>query len=219
MLIDTNETLLLIGDSITDAGRARPVGSGSDGGLGSGYAAYVNSVLSVVYPQRHIRVLNTGISGNTVRDLENRWSTDVFDLNPDWLSIMIGTNDVWRQFDALDRPEIHVLPAEFEERLDRLVHQTLPKVKGLVLMTPFLIEPDVTDPMRAMMDRYGQIVKSIAQRQNALFVDTQAAYNAVLQHSKPEGLSGDRVHPNQVGHMVLASALLTALELEWPSSK
>ncbi len=219
MLIETNQTLLLIGDSITDAGRARPVGAGPDGGLGGGYAAYVNSVLSVVHPDRNIRVLNTGISGNTVRDLENRWQTDVVDLKPDWLSIMIGTNDVWRQFDSADRPEIHVLPAEFEERLERLVRDTLPRVKGLVLMTPFLIEPDLNDPMRAMMDSYGRTVKNISAKFNTRFVDTQAAYNEILQFSKPSTLSGDRVHPNQVGHMVLAAALLKALELEWQLPK
>ena len=219
MLIGTDETLVLIGDSITDAGRARPVGSGPDGGLGGGYAAYVNAVLSAVHPDRRIKVLNTVISGNTVRDLESRWTTDVLDLKPDWLSIMIGTNDVWRQFDAVDRPEIHVLPSEFEERLGRLVKQTLPKLKGLVLMTPFLIEPDLTDPMRAMMDRYGKMVANIAGANGAILVDTQAAYDNVLLSSKPSALSGDRVHPNQVGHMVLAGALLSGLKLEWASAE
>ena len=36
--------------------------------------------------------------------------TDVLDLKPDWLSIMIGINDVWRQFDNPTEPELHVYP-------------------------------------------------------------------------------------------------------------
>ncbi|MFN8378973.1 MAG: GDSL-type esterase/lipase family protein [Anaerolineae bacterium] len=45
-------------------------------------------------------VINMGVGGNTVRDLAARWESDVTALNPDWLSICIGINDVWRQFDA-----------------------------------------------------------------------------------------------------------------------
>ncbi|WP_420819022.1 GDSL-type esterase/lipase family protein [Paenibacillus nanensis] len=45
-----------------------------------------------------IRVVNMGISSNTVRDLKERWQTDVLDLKPDWLSIMTGINDVGRQY-------------------------------------------------------------------------------------------------------------------------
>lgn len=43
-------------------------------------------------------VLNTGVAGNTVRDIHQRWQTDVPDLKPDYVSIMCGVNDVIRQF-------------------------------------------------------------------------------------------------------------------------
>ena len=56
--------------------------------------------LGAVYPERMIRVINMGVSGNTTRDLKARWQRDVLDLKPDWLSIMIGANDVWRQYDS-----------------------------------------------------------------------------------------------------------------------
>src|SRR5688572_22437979 len=104
----------MIGDSITDAGRARPIGEGH-GQLGGGYVAMVDALIGATYPERLIRVVNVGISGNTVRDLKNRWTTDVTDLKPDWLSVMIGTNDVWRQFDAPKFPEAAVHPEEYEK--------------------------------------------------------------------------------------------------------
>jgi hypothetical protein len=31
-----------------------------------------------------------------------------------------------------------------------------------VLMTPYYIEPNRADPMRAMMDRYGEVVRQLA---------------------------------------------------------
>jgi lysophospholipase L1-like esterase len=135
----------------------------------------------------------------------------VLDLKPDWLSIMIGTNDVWRQFDAADRPEIHVLPQEYETTLNNLVTQTRPTLKGLVLMTPFFIEPDMSDPMRIRMDQYGAIVRKIATGSDVLFVDTQAAFDAAMKHHKPAHLADDRVHPTLTGHMVLAKAFLKAV--------
>jgi lysophospholipase L1-like esterase len=100
--------LVMIGDSITDCGRSRPVGEGLFDAIGKGYVAYVDALLGAAYPERQIRVVNMGCSGNTVRDLAARWQTDVLDLQPDWLSIMIGINDVWRQFDIPRQPECHV---------------------------------------------------------------------------------------------------------------
>lgn len=212
MLIETGSKLVMIGDSITDAGRARPVGEGLFGGLGQGYPAIVDAILGATCPERRIRVVNVGTSGDTVRHLDSRWQSDVLDLKPDWLSIMIGANDVWRQFDVPGATEIHVLPAEYEATLDRLIAATLPGVKGLVLLTPFYLEACRDDAMRARMDEYGDIVRSLAARYGALLADTQAAFDGVMQHVYGPQLGWDRVHPNVTGHMVLARTLLSALE-------
>jgi len=49
------------------------------------------------YPERAIRVITAGVGGNTCRDVAARWQKDVLDVTPDWVSLMIGINDVWRQ--------------------------------------------------------------------------------------------------------------------------
>ncbi len=214
MRLGTSQKLVMIGDSITDSGRARPVGEGP-AGLGNGYVALVEALLTSSRPDLRVRVLNQGISGNTVRDLKARWRTDVLDLRPDWLSVMIGINDVWRQFDRPLVPQAHVLIGEYEETLRDLCARTRPAVQGLVLMTPFYIEPHRGDPMRAQMDRYGQVVRRMAQEHDAVFVDTQAAFDLVLAHLYPAALAGDRVHPNLAGHMVLARAFLDAVGFRW----
>jgi lysophospholipase L1-like esterase len=152
-----------------------------------------------------------GISGNTVLDLKARWQTDVFDLKPDWLSVMIGVNDVWRQFDLPRQKEIHVSPEVYERTLGELVRKTRPKVRGLILMAPFYIEPNRGDAMRARMDQYGAIVKKTAARHRAQFIDTQAAFDAVLAHMHPNAIAWDRVHPNITGHAIIARAFLQAI--------
>jgi lysophospholipase L1-like esterase len=214
--IGQKHKFLLTGDSITDCGRPRPVGEGS-GQLGNGYVAYVDALIGGTYPDRLVRVLNTGVSGSQARDLKLRWQADVLDHRPDWLSVMIGTNDVWRQFDSPKRPEWAVLPDEYESTLDGLLAQTRPDLRGgLVLMTPFYIEPNKAEPMRKRMDEYGAIVKKLAARHDAVFVDTQAAFDAALSTGIYAGcFAGDRVHPNAHGHMILARALLKALDFQF----
>ena len=194
MKIAANSKLVFIGDSITDCERTRPVGEGLFGAIGKGYVALVDATLGAVCPEKNIRVVNMGCGGNTVRDLKNRWPTDVIALKPDWLAVMIGINDVWRQFDLPKMTEIHVGPAEYATTLDELVAKTRPLVKGLVLLTPYYMEPNRQDKMRARMDEYGRIVKKIATRHGAVFVDTQAAFDKVLKHIYPATLEIGRAH-------------------------
>ncbi len=216
-LIETRQKLLMIGDSITDAGRARPVGEGDRGdGVGRGYVMLVDALLGAVYPERFIRVLNLGTSGNTTRDLKERWQADVLDHRPDWVSLMIGANDVWRQFDLPRQTERHVLIDEYEANLVELVAATRPVVKGLVLFTPFYLEPNRQDPMRATMDRYGEVVRKVAsQTPGIVLVETQAAFDALLKVVYPATINWDRVHLNATGNMVVARAFLDAVGFDW----
>jgi hypothetical protein len=49
--------LVMIGDSITDAGRARPVGEGRGDAIGRGYVMMVDALLNAVYAEQQIRVV------------------------------------------------------------------------------------------------------------------------------------------------------------------
>ncbi len=215
MKIHKGSKLLFIGDSITDCGRSRPVAEGLFDPLGKGYVNIVSGLLGAGCPGHGIRVVNMGNSGDNVRALKSRWQTDVIDLKPDWLSIMIGVNDVWRQFDMPLITESHVHIDEYKRTLEELVSSTRPLLKGLVLMSPHYIEPNRKDPMRAMMDSYGAAVRKIAAKHDAFFVDTQAAFDEVLKHCHPNALAWDRVHPNIPGHTVFAKAFLKAVGYHW----
>lgn len=206
----------MIGDSITDCGRKRPIGTGSEAALGNGYVHLTNALLTATYPNHHIDIVNTGISGNTVRDLHRRWQTDVLDLKPDWLSVKIGINDVWRHFDERPgRSKEAVGLDEYGQLYNAILSSVRPQLKGLVLLTPYYIQPDLNDPMRAKMDTYTALVKQIANAYDAILVDTQAAFDAVLEHVAPTALADDLVHPGTTGHMVLARAFLSAVGFEW----
>ena len=89
-LIENEAVVLFQGDSITDSGWDR----NNDAGLGTGYVQMAASQFSALYPEKRVRFLNRGISGHRAKDLRDRWQKDCIDLRPDWVSIMIGINDV-----------------------------------------------------------------------------------------------------------------------------
>ena len=215
MKLPSKSTLLFIGDSITDAER-KPSGEASAWepyfGLGYGYVSKIFGWLHAAHPEAGIRVVNKGVSGNTVRDLAARWEVDVLAVAPATLCVMIGINDVWRQFDSPQRPEIAVGPEEYRDTLAKLVTSARPKVQSLYLASPYFIEPNRAEPMRQRMDEYGAIVRELAAANGAVFVDTQAAFDRVLAHMHPSALAGDRIHPGPVGHMVIARAFLEAFD-------
>ena len=215
MLLQKNDRLLMIGDSITDCGRTRMDFAGLAPSLGSGYVSMVARTLHERAPELNIRITNKGISGNTTRDLLGRWQEDVLDLEPDWLSIMIGINDVWRQFDRPDDPEAGVPLAEYKANLESLIEQAQPVVtRGIILLTPYFIEPDRREPMRAMMDQFTETVKAAGETHNLPVADTQASFDKALETVHPLHFCADRVHPIPHGHCLIAEAFLDTIGLD-----
>ncbi len=211
MLLEKNDKLLFIGDSISDYNRARPVGEGLSNAWGTSYVADVGALLCCMYSELNLRIVNMGISGNQIRDLEKRWDADVLAQQPDYVSVLIGINDVWRQFDCPQMPEHHVPPDEYESTYRRLIEKTLPRVKGMILMTPYFMEPNRNDAMRARMDRYGEIVRRLAAEYRQTFVDLQAGWDRLFAYMHPCNIAWDRVHPNQIGCMYIAKQFLQAI--------
>lgn len=217
MLLAPDRKIVFAGDSITDCGRTRPVGEGLNNALGNGYVSFVDAFLGATKPELRLRAVNMGESGNTVRELEARWKRDVLDLKPQYVSCMIGINDVWRQFDSPLQKEIHVGPEEYRDTLDRLIASTTPHVERVLVASPFYIEPNKHDAMRARMDEYGSYAREVAIEHGAIFVDVQAAFDGVLKHVHPNALAWDRVHPNATGHAIITRAILKAVGVQWPA--
>ena len=61
----------------------------------------------------------------------------------------------------------------------------------------------------------GAQVTLFAEKHHAIFVDTQAPFDRILQSRHSSFISWDRVHPNDVGHTALAMAFLRAMEFDF----
>lgn len=208
MIFEHMDRIVFAGDSVTDMDRGRPVGEGLFENVGKSYVRILENMLCTWYPERHIRVTNMGVSGNTSRDLLRRWEEDVTALQGQWVSICIGINDVWRQFDSPAMPDTWVLPEEYRENVEKMIISAKGYAKGVFLMTPYYMETNREDPMRRQMDRYGQICRELAGKHDVELIDLQAMFDAYFRHRHSAFIAWDRVHPNQVGATLIAREFL-----------
>lgn len=208
MIFQPGQTVLFVGDSITDAGRRAEAPP-----YGRGYVSLCRSFLLARYPELGLKILNCGIGGNTVRDLQARWNEDVLAPRPDWVSVKIGINDVWRRFggDPYQAEPLEEYLATLRELLLR-ARDTIGA--RLIVMEPYVIEADTREPMRREMDRYTGAVDRLAGELDAVLVRTQAAFDEVLRSTTPSAWAGDRIHPGEPGHAVIAIAWLRAVGFE-----
>ena len=79
------------------------------------------------------------------------------------------------------------------------------------------MEANKNDAMRARMDEYGAYAQEVAIEHGAVWVDVQAAFDAVLRHVPSQSLAADRVHPNATGHAIITRAFLKSVGVAWPS--
>ena len=205
----------MAGDSVTDCGRNRELPPCFWSTWGDGYVHVVYSALLSFAPQKSIFVANAGISGDTSAELLSRWDKDVMDLNPDYVSIMIGINDVWRHFDSCVRQAPLVSKEDFSANLHSIMDKTLNSkshnVKKVFLLTPVMWELNKNDPMRAMKDEYDKVIESVAKDYNQVFVNCQKKADKVLEYQSSYMFTMDRVHPNLPGHFIIAKAFLDSI--------
>ena len=206
LLFRDGERIIFAGDSVTDMKSAAPLAEGLGDSLGFGYVRMVENLLTAFYPERNIRVTNCGVSGNTSRSLLERYERDVLTHKTEWLSICIGINDVWRQFDLPAIPAKAVTPEQYEQNVEQMITLMKDKVKGIFILSPYYIEPNKTDPMRRRMDEYGAICRRLAEKHGCIFVDFQAMFDEFCKYQHSSRLAWDRIHPNQMGATLMEKA-------------
>ncbi len=210
LALKSGETLLFIGDSITDCGRMGP-----ERPLGNGYVKMFRDLLIAREPAKKITIINKGISGDTVPGLRNRWTDDVLRHKPDWLSIKIGINDLHR---ALRGTPDAVPPERYAEVYAEIMARTaevLPKCR-ILLIDPFYISNDRSPnswrtQVLAELPKYIATVNKMSRLYRARHVETHAIFQRLLKHYEADTFCGEPVHPNATGHLVIADAVYEEL--------
>jgi lysophospholipase L1-like esterase len=203
-----NWSIVFIGDSITDAGRLeaayRP--------FGYGYVHFVAYRLLAKYPEYNLTIINTGISGDTILDLSSRWERDCLNHKPDVLSVLIGINDVFRQYTG--RADEAVLLDEYQLTYKRLLSLVKEKYNcRLILLEPFMFCDDKANPAYKSLQQYIQAVRALAEEFDAGLVPLQELIDKDIKKVPPGKFSDDMVHPYVWAHAWIAQQWFEATKL------
>ncbi|MFN4227522.1 MAG: SGNH/GDSL hydrolase family protein [Candidatus Ratteibacteria bacterium] len=208
--IKDGQKILFIGDSITDCGRRdqfRPIGNG--------YVKFFSDMLIANFPDRKIEIVNKGISGNTILDLVNRWEDDVIYQKPDFLSILIGINDIHR---VLRKDEMwpEFTPENYRKRYDYILKRTTEKFNcKIILIEPFYISKDMTDSFRGKVlkeiEEYIEIIEEMSKKYETYHIKMHRTFQKYLEYFEPEVFAPEPVHPNSTGHFLIANEIFKLL--------
>lgn len=206
--------ILFLGDSITDMSRVR----NSDGKVesyGDGYVFLVAGKLLSENPQKY-EIINRGISGNRVVDLYARIKGDVWNQQPDVLSILIGVNDVWHE---LGENPNGVELTRWEKVYRMLIEDTqekLPNTK-IMILEPFVLHGRATDFNDKYEDfqqvkGYAAKAKELAKEYGLTFVPLQEKFDEAAEKYGAQYYLYDGVHPDVAGAALIAGEWLKAFE-------
>ncbi len=195
--------IVFFGDSITDCDRDR----GDLNSLGNGYVKILADKLRPIYPDTDIELINKGISGDRVQELLARVQTDVIDLNPDAVVIMIGINNVWHKFTHGKELDL----AEFEQDLKELI--TKLKAAGIVVifLEPFLLPAPDKLRMRKVFNEELKIIDRVGEEMCDEFVAFDEMFNGLVESIPYTEYSLDGVHPTHRGSRLIANTAIKAI--------
>ncbi|MFP3220279.1 MAG: GDSL-type esterase/lipase family protein, partial [Candidatus Marsarchaeota archaeon] len=146
-------------------------------------------------------------------DLRDRWEDDVLSLSPNWVSVLIGINDLNRTLAG----ESGLDPESFYANYREILRQTMGKVRGITLMTPFFVS-NATGGNRArvlqLLPKYVEAVKKVGDEFSAEVIDLYDAFARAAKDGGPLTYSLEAIHPSETGHMLIALKLLDSVRVE-----
>ena len=203
------KTILFQGDSITDCGRDRE----DPDSLGNGYAMLVAKALEKKYPGQ-FKFVNRGVSGDRSVDVYARRQADILDIKPDFISILMGVNDVWSHKDGK--------VVDVDDYLDTYhalltqIRKELPETK-IMLMEPFVNEGSATQDdiefFEGEIAMRSEAVQLLCAKHDVFFLSLQFdLYD--LEEQQPAGFwTRDGVHPTLNFHQYIADKWVRAFEV------
>ena len=164
--------------------------------------------------------MNRGVSGDRLPDVYARIVKDMIALRPDYLSLLVGVNDIWHGLDAGNGTGAKRFGKLYGMLLDELKEE-LPDLRVMIL-EPFVLEGTATANRDDMPDRFSRfqsgvreladIARSTAAAYGAVFVPLQQPFHDALQDAPADYWLSDGVHPTAKGHALIMREWLRAFE-------
>ncbi len=207
---EDNTVFLFQGDSVTDCGRNRD----DIESMGDGYPFVFKKLYDTLFPGNSVKFVNKGVSGDRTCNLLERYNDDFLAIKPDVISIMIGINNTWRNFDS-NEPYCSAdqFGKEYEELLQK-IKTDLPDAKILIIeQFAFTAHPD-RNTWQEDLDAKRDETRRLAFKYADWFIPM---YEILTSASENDfdlyALSEDGVHPAPQGHAVIAAEVLKVFDI------
>ncbi len=176
-----------------------------------------------------VKVINSGIGGNTTAMARARFEKDVLAHQPNVVILQFGINDsavdVWKKPPAT-APRVAL--EDYRKNLREMVQVLKQHGARVILMTPNPIswtDPlrkryntapyvlDDPDGMNVNLRHYAEAVRTLAKEETTDLIDIYTAFKKADQDPKhnPGGLCKDGMHPDDEGHRIVANLLIQHL--------
>ncbi|MCM1177921.1 MAG: SGNH/GDSL hydrolase family protein [Clostridium sp.] len=200
---------VFLGDSITDDGH---------------YHSYIWLYYMTRFPYMDLTVLNSGIGGDTAAHMYKRLDGDVFSKRPTVLMVTFGMNDtgyfeyLGENAEAFGENRYREAIGNFskmEERLKRLDGVRVVMIGGSPYDEGAKFDNTPFPGKNAVIQRIIEYQRQAAKRNGWEFIDFNAPLLEVCSRMQQVDSSftisrGDRIHPDNDGHMVMAYLYLKA---------
>lgn len=203
------KTIVFQGDSITDAGRNRD----NDNERGIGYPTLVSAELGLKYPGEYA-FINEGVSGDRIVDLYARIKRDIISRKPDYLTILIGINDVWHELNernGVDNAKFFRVYCNLIEEIKAV----LPDIE-IFILEPFVLRASATTKkwgvFRRETEMRAESAKAVAEKFGLTFIPLQDKFDEAEKKAEASYWLSDGVHPTAAGHEIIANEVVKALE-------
>ena len=205
------KTFLFQGDSITDAGRDDE--NQDNFGLGCGYAFLLAADIEK-NRKGEIKFLNRGKSGDRITDVYARIKEDIINIKPDFMSILIGVNDVSHELTQ----GCGVTPEKFNKIYNLLIEEikeALPEIK-IIILEPFVLKGSATNELWEQFNcevrKLAIISEKVAKQYNIKFVPLQNKFDDASSDGDTRYWSVDGIHPTSAGHQIIKEELQKAIK-------
>ena len=203
-----NKTIVFIGDSITDMNREKVNFWDQNHLYGHSFVFLLASGFGYEFPAGGIKIYNRGISGNKSRDLVDRWQSDVLDLKPDIVNILVGINDIILSVHENKPFSLE----EYEKNLSEMVEKTYESAPEtqIILCEPFAFPEaaakEYYDAFKTSVPLLRDSCHRIAKKYGCLFVPLQEVFDKAYAQNPQCGYSHwiwDGIHPTAAGHRII----------------
>lgn len=206
MKITDKDIILFDGDSITDAGRDR-----SDKYSLAGYPLIISELLAQMsLTGRSPAVYNRGISGDKSGDVAQRIASTLMDVKPTVYSLLIGVNDVQREYDS----GLVTTADQYYDNVKLILDAVKKYTDKIVLLEPFIIPVAAHNPkMPPNLFTKTQKLRELAREYETEYIPLDGIFAELSVNNGASLYSGDSIHLSPTGYSIVAAEWLKRVKL------